>query len=202
MKSSVLVVDTGVGNLASVLAAFARLGAAARASCDPDAIAAAPFVVLPGVGTFAAGMAALRRHGLDRALRARIAADRPLLAICLGLQLLGERSEESPGVDGLGVLAAKATRFAPPLRVPQLGWNEVTPEAGLLALPARAHFYFANSFHVQHAASDCHVATADYGGPFLAALARGALLACQFHPELSGQVGAALLRRWLDRGAA
>lgn len=198
----VVVLDTGVGNLASVCAALARLGATAELTESPERALAAEFLVLPGVGTFASGMAALQRSGLDGALHERIAADRPLLAICLGLQLLARASEESPGCAGLGVIAAGAQRFPAPARVPQLGWNRVAPAAPLRALAAPAHFYFANSYRLTALPSDWAVGTADYCGPFVAIAARGAVLACQFHPELSGAAGMALLQRWLERGVA
>lgn len=202
MARSVIVLDTGVGNLASVCAALARLGAAPVPTSAPERALRADFVVLPGVGTFAAGMAALRRSELDIALRERVAADRPLLAICLGLQLLASASEESPACAGLGVIDAAAERFPAPARVPQLGWNLVTPTSELGALAAPAHFYFANSYRLTTLPSDWAIATADYCGPFVAAAARGAVLACQFHPELSGSTGMSLLQRWLERGAA
>ena len=158
-------------------------------------------MVLPGVGAFAAGMARLRQLRLVEALRARLAAGRPTLAICLGLQLLCEASEESPSVEGLGVLAARITRFEGDVRVPQLGWNQVVPNAACQLLE-EGHAYFANSYRLVDAPDGWRAARTDHGGPFVAALERDALLACQFHPELSGAWGAALLSRWLGRAEA
>lgn len=195
----VILVDTGVANIASLVAAFGRLGLKARLSLDDRRVREAEALVLPGVGAFAAGMARLREAGLVEALRARVVEDRPTLAVCLGLQLLCSFSEESPGVDGLDVVPARVTRFQDSCRVPQFGWNRVTPgEGARLVLPGFA--YFANSYRVAEPPPGFGVSTSEHGGPFVAALERGALLACQFHPELSGAWGQDLLLRWLQRG--
>ncbi|MBK8481108.1 MAG: imidazole glycerol phosphate synthase subunit HisH [Proteobacteria bacterium] len=203
----VQVVRTGVANIASVLAGLRRLGAEPTLTEDPRAVAEARAVVLPGVGAFGAGMERLREAKLEGVLRERVAAGQPTLAVCLGLQLLCEGSEESPGVAGLGVLPSTVRRFSPaaqgpqPVRVPQLGWNEVLPQAedGLLE---RGFAYFANSYRLDSAPPGWAWARSEHGGPFVAALERGAVLACQFHPELSGPWGAALLGRWLARASA
>ena len=195
--AEVLVVATGVANLASVEAGLRRAGARARITEDAAAVTDAERVVLPGVGAFAAGIERLRALDLVDTLRARIAADRPTLAVCLGLQLLGEGSDESPECEGLGVLAARATRFGEGVRVPQLGWNRVTPDAGCRTLAA-GFAYFANSYRLADAPAGWGVAWADHGGRFVAGLERGNVLACQFHPELSGRFGHELLCRWLE----
>ena len=195
----VLVVRTGTANTASVLAGLERAGAAAAVVEDPARVAAARRVVLPGVGALAPAMERLAAGGLGEVLVARIAAGRPTLAVCLGLQLLCSSSEESPGRDGLGVIPGRVTRFGAGLRVPQMGWNRVAPDAGCRLLqPGWA--YFANSYRLVEPPPGWAVARADHGGPFVAALERGTVLACQFHPELSGDWGQALLRRWLARG--
>lgn len=194
--SRVAVVRTGVANLASVLAGLGRVGAAPALVSDPDAVRTADRVLLPGVGAFGAAMAELHRLELVEALRARIAAGRPTLTICLGLQLLARASEETPGVDGLGVIDASVTRFGGPVRVPQMGWNVVTPTPGARwVTPGFA--YFANTFKLDAVPPGWEGATADHGGRFVAAIERGDVLACQFHPELSGPWGAELLRRWV-----
>ncbi|MFW5834573.1 MAG: imidazole glycerol phosphate synthase subunit HisH [Pseudomonadota bacterium] len=191
--AEVVVVPTGTANLASIRAAFRRLGADIALSLDPDRIAEAGHVVLPGVGAFAAAIAPLRECGADEALVFRIGHDRPTLAVCVGHQLLFEGSDESPGVAGLGVVPAHVGRFAGEVRVPQFGWNEVTGEGRFL----RSGFaYFANSYRASEA-PDWTVATADHGGPFVAAMERGRTLTCQFHPELSGAYGRAVLEAWL-----
>lgn len=191
----VLVVRTGLANLASVLAGLRRAGAEAEVTHAPEAVLRADRVVLPGVGALGAAMETLRREGLDSALYQRIAEGRPTLCVCLGLQLLLEGSEESPGVPGLGVVPGHARRFAG-VRVPQMGWNAVAPEDGCRLL-APGHAYFANSFRLVDPPPGWAVATAEHGGPFVAAMERGPVLACQFHPELSGAWGLDLLRRWV-----
>ena len=196
---AVTIVRTGVANLASVVAAFERLGARTHITTDAAEVAAAAHVMLPGVGAFGAGMGALMAHDLGRALSERVAADRPTIAICLGLQLLCQHSEETPGIAGLGIVPAAITRFDDShVKVPQLGWNRVQVSGARYLEPG--HAYFANSFRIADGAAltGFTVATADYDGPFVAALERGRLLACQFHPELSGPWGSALLQRWLE----
>lgn len=191
-----VVVRTGTANLASVLAALRRLGADPRVTVDPEAVRAADRAVLPGVGAFGACMARLVEAGLVDALRERVTAGRPLLAVCLGMQVLGEASDESPGVPGLGLLPATARRFPAGPRVPQLGWNRVEPRPDARLLTP-GHAYFANSYRFEAIPAGWSGATSDHGGPFVAALERGPVLACQFHPELSGGWGRALLERWL-----
>lgn len=194
---SVLIIDTGVANIASLLAAFERVGRPARLTDSPGSVRSAAHVVLPGVGAFGAGMERLASAGLDEALRQRIGDGAPTLAVCLGLQLLCEASEESPGVAGLGVVEAQVMRFGDGVRVPQFGWNQVEP-ASDAALLRPGYAYFANSYRLGKLPDGWTGATADHGGPFVAALERGGLLACQFHPELSGHWGSELLQRWLD----
>ncbi|MBI1849965.1 MAG: imidazole glycerol phosphate synthase subunit HisH [Planctomycetes bacterium] len=179
-----------------MLAGLRRAGAAPALTEDPDAVRAAERVVLPGVGAFAAAMLELDATGVASALADRVRAGRATLAVCLGLQLLGEASEESPGARGLGVLAGTARRFPESVRVPQMGWNRVEPDAGCRVLTA-GDAYFANSYRLVDAPRGWLVATSDHGGRFVAALERGRVLACQFHPELSGAWGLDLLRRWL-----
>lgn len=192
--ADVAVVRTGSANLASVLAALRRLGAVPRVVEDAGAVREAPRCVLPGVGYFSAAMARLQALGLVEALRERAQAGAPLLAICLGLQLLGSGSDESPGMAGLGVIAARARRLPDGVRVPQLGWNRVVPEGD--GLVEEGFAYFANSFALREAPEGWQSAHTTHGERFVAAIARGPQLACQFHPELSGRWGAALLERW------
>jgi glutamine amidotransferase len=195
----IYVVRTGTANLASVLAAWTRLGADVALTSDPDRVRSADRVVLPGVGSFGAAMAELSRDGLDVALRERILAARPTLAICLGEQLFARSSDETAAVKGLDVIEAHVTRFPhhADLRVPQMGWNEVTPTPGARYVQ-RGFAYFANSYKLDAIPMGWEGSTADHGGPFVASIERGPVLACQFHPELSGAWGHALLRRWLE----
>jgi glutamine amidotransferase len=197
----VVIIRTGSANLASVSAAFERLGAVPRITEDATLVASAPLVVLPGVGAFGAAMDHLRDRGLDASLRDRIASNRPLLAICLGMQVLCEASDESPGVEGLGIVPGRITRFASSLRVPQMGWNSIspTPAASLLR---SGWLYFANSYRLARVPDGWEGALTNHGGNFASALERGPLLACQFHPELSGAVGLKLIERWLSLAAA
>ena len=159
-------------------------------------VADADRVVLPGVGSFGATMAGLREAGLDDALAARVRAGRATLAMCVGLQVLFEASDESPDVSGLGAIPGRVGRFPDAVRVPQFGWNRIAPAPGC-RLVAPGYAYFANSYRVLEAPG-CAVATAEHGGRFLAALERDRVLACQFHPELSGAYGHELIARWLE----
>lgn len=197
MSLPVELVSTGTANQASVRAAFRRLGVE-LSETTPESLGAAPLAVVPGVGAFAAARASLEERGLWLPLRERLAAGRPTLLICLGLQLLADSSEESPGVAGLGAAPGRVERFGSGLVVPHMGWNRVQAPAGSRYLqPGWA--YYANSYRLPQAPAGWLGATSDYGGPFVAALERGAVLACQFHPELSGAWGQDLLARWLAR---
>jgi imidazole glycerol phosphate synthase glutamine amidotransferase subunit len=192
----VVVVPTGTANLASVRAALDRLGTRSRLAAEAAMIEDAGYVVLPGVGSFGAAIAGLREAGLDAPLAARVNAGRATLAMCVGLQVLFETSEESPEATGLAVLPGRVGHFPDTVRVPQFGWNRVVPEPGCrFIVPGYA--YFANSYRVL-AAPGCVIATAEHGGRFVAALERERALACQFHPELSGAYGHELIGRWLD----
>lgn len=195
-----LVIRTGSANIASVQAGLRRAGGAPEPTEDPAAIAEAEHVVLPGVGALGQTKAHLDALGVSEAVEARARAGRPLLAVCLGLQLLLEASEESPGVAGLGVVKGDATRFSADVRVPQLGWNRVEAPEGARYLET-GDYYFANSFRLASRPEGCLAARAEHGGAFTAAFERGALLACQFHPELSGSAGGRVIARWLERSA-
>lgn len=195
-RPSVRMIDTGVANSASVIAAFERLGADIALTLDPADVDRAPLLVLPGVGAFSAGMRRLNDSGLVEPLRQRLRDDRPTLAICLGLQLLCASSEESPNVSGLSVIPQTVHRFPPSVRTPQFGWNEVAPDDASRFI-TRGFAYFANSYRLTETPAGWTPAFADHGGGFIAAMERGAALACQFHPELSGDWGQAILQRWL-----
>ena len=193
---TVVVVPTGTANLASVRAAFERLGRTVELGAELDAVLAADHVLLPGVGAFGAAMATLRESGADAALVRRIAADLPTMAICVGHQLLFATSDESPGVRGLAVVDAAIGRFPEGVRRPQFGWNEITPE-GEARFLAPGFAYFANGYRAI-AAPGWTVATAEHGGRFVASMEKGRVVGCQFHPELSGDYGKALLEAWLS----
>jgi cyclase len=195
----VVIVDSGVANLASVEAAFGRLGVETLTTADPGAVRGASHVVIPGVGALGAVINALRARNLDVAIQEAVDAGKPLLAICLGMQLLCERSAESPGIEGLGVIRGSCERLPDEYRVPHLGWNPVVADESCRTLEAM-DASFANSFALRVAPSGWSAAWATHGTPFVAALERGRILACQFHPELSGGPGLALIDRWV-RGA-
>ncbi|MEM9379248.1 MAG: imidazole glycerol phosphate synthase subunit HisH [Planctomycetota bacterium] len=202
MSDDLVMVRTGVANVASIEAAFRRLGLSVEATDDAERVARATAVVLPGVGAFGAGVERLQVGGLGDALAARIAAERPTLAVCLGLQLLGRASDEAAGATGLGVLPATAKRLDGAPRLPHFGWNRVEPDPGSTLL-APGDAYFAHTFCFRDADADAlradgwRVATTVEGEPFVCAVERGSVLACQFHPELSGAYGRDLLARWL-----
>jgi len=199
--SDVVIVDSGVANLASIAGAFRRLGAAVAVTADPAIARDAMHLVLPGVGAFGAGMASLRAHGLDTAIRDVAARGTPLLGVCLGMQMLCEASEETPGVAGLSVVAGTCRRLPSHVRIPHLGWNSVACEREAQFVTAGVAA-FANSYALLESPAGWTPAWSTHGVPFVAALEREQLLACQFHPELSGAYGSALLDRWLSGRSA
>jgi imidazole glycerol phosphate synthase glutamine amidotransferase subunit len=196
--AEIVVVETGVANVASIANAFLRLGVPVTLTHDPAVVRRASRLVLPGVGAFGAAATELRARGLESALRERITEGSPLLAVCLGMQLLCDGSEEAPGVPGLGTVTGIARRLPAGVRVPHLGWNRVdaNPAARFVNTGAAA---FANSYALREAPLGWTASWTKHGAPFVAALERGNTLACQFHPELSGAYGEALLARWLGQ---
>ena len=196
----IAVLDYGIGNLRSAEKALSRVGAEARLTADPAVIHDAAGVVLPGVGAFARCMEALERTGLASVARSAVTRGVPFLAICIGMQLLYDESEESPGRKGLGILPGVVRRLSPGVKLPQMQWNTLQPRRGsamLDGLPDPAWFYFVHSY----AADDpSHaVATCDYGGKVVAAVERGNVWATQFHPEKSGANGMQLLSNFVKR---
>jgi imidazole glycerol phosphate synthase glutamine amidotransferase subunit len=195
-----VVVPTGTANIASVLAAFRRLQVPAKMARGVDDLETADRLVLPGVGSFGAALEEIDRTGLREALSSRLKEGRPTLAVCVGMQMLATASEETDGAVGLGVLAEDVRRFPDAVRVPQLGWNRVEPDGQCRFVDA-GWAYFANSYRLDSVPAGWSAALTDHGGTFVSALERGEVLACQFHPELSGPWGAAVLERWLGRAA-
>jgi imidazole glycerol phosphate synthase glutamine amidotransferase subunit len=204
--------DVGLGNLGSVLNACRFLDLPARLLSSPEEVEDCRALILPGVGAFGDGMTRLRDRGYVDVLRDWAARDRPFLGICLGLQLLFERSEESPGVEGLGILAGTVRRFPEggvERKVPQMGWNQVTwLEAGApvsAGIPDGSFFYFVHSYYVDPVDSGLCAGRTTYGIEYVSAVRRGNLVATQFHPEKSQDAGLSLLRnfgRWIGRGPA
>jgi len=194
-----VIVDTGVANSASLACAFERLGVRPLLSDEPREVESADALVLPGVGAFGHAMERLATRGLASIIRERIEQDRPTLAICLGMQLLCEESDESPGIRGIAALASRVERLGGGrVRLPQFGFNRVDCDATCRLLQG-GYAYFANSFALRSRPPGFACAVTSYGEGFISALERGKVLACQFHPELSGAWGASLLSRWLAR---
>lgn len=189
------IVDYKAGNLTSVRNAFAALGVEAQVTRDPAVIRAAERVVFPGVGAAGSAMANLRALGLEEAVRGAATSGRPFLGICLGMQILFEHSEEDGGVDTLGILPGRVRRFpdVPGFKVPEIGWNQVH-RAGAAQ---DAEYYFVHSYYAE--LGPCTVGTTAYASvTFTSAVAKGALVAYQFHPEKSGRVGLELLKEFVS----
>ncbi len=194
------IVDYRAGNLTSVKLAFGALGAEAVVTSDPAAVRAADRVVFPGVGAAASAMANLRALGLEDAVREAAACGKPFLGICLGMQILFEHTEEDGGVELLGILPGKVRRFpdVPGCKVPEIGWNDVQAGGDEL-LKSGEEYYFVHSYYAE--LNQFTVGRTSYAGvEFTAAVRKGGLFATQFHPEKSGRVGLALLRRFLGEG--
>ena len=198
----IAVVDYGASNVQSVLRAFRAVDAAPELVADPARVRAASRVVVPGVGNFAPARRRLDETGLAEAIGDVARAGRPLLGICLGLQLFLEESEEAPGVPGLGLLPGRVVRFRTELPVPHVGWARVAlTEAGKShPVLARAFdsdagfFYHVHSYRPDGVAPEATLAEADYGAPFATVVGRANVLGVQFHPEKSQAAGLALLR--------
>lgn len=208
----VAVIDYGVGNLLSVRRGFERCGAIVTVTSAPDEILSAPRVVLPGVGAFGDGMAGLRRQGLEDVVREVAARGTPLLGICLGMQMLLDESEEFGITAGLGLIPGTVvpvpatTADGRPQKIPHIGWNAlVSPHAPdrwssplLDEVRPAQDVYFVHSFMASPADPGHRLADCLYGGrPVSAAIARGHVYGCQFHPEKSGEVGLSVLRRFM-----
>lgn len=196
----ITIVDYQMGNLRSVQKAVERAGVPATITSDPAAIAAAERLILPGVGAFGDAIAEIRNRDLESPIKDFLAADRPFLGICLGLQMLFEQGFEHGTHEGLGVIAGDVTKFSLPsnYKVPHMGWNtvDIGPAGVDLGIPAQTHFYFVHSYYVRPTDPSLVALTCDYGGPFCAAIRRGNLLATQFHPEKSQQAGLQFIERF------
>lgn len=184
----VAIVDYGAGNIKSVENAVRYLGHEAVLTRDPAVILSADHVILPGVGAFGDAMTRLSRYGLDEVLRKAAASGIPFLGICLGLQLLFESSEESPGAEGLGILKGHILRIpdGEGRKVPQIGWNDLTyPNPGRLfaGLPEGSYVYFVHSYYLRAADPSIVTACTQYGVRIDASVESGNVFACQFHPE-------------------
>jgi glutamine amidotransferase len=199
----IAIIDYGMGNLRSVQKGFEKVGHAAVVTSDPDQVAAADKVVLPGVGAFEDAIAELRRLGMVEPVLHAIAAGKPFLGICLGLQLLFDVSYENGTHQGLGVIAGEVVRFDLPREysVPHMGWNQlqIRRRAPLLAgLADGTHVYFVHSYYVVPKDPAVIAAECDYGGPFCAMVWRDNVFATQFHPEKSQADGLRMLKSFAE----
>jgi imidazole glycerol-phosphate synthase subunit HisH len=199
------VLDYGMGNLRSVEKALERAGAEVKVTRDADTIRASVGLVLPGVGAFPKAMESVRKLGFDALMREHVDAGKPVLGICLGMQLLFESSPELGGAEGLGLLEGDVAELdAPGLKVPHIGWNEVawtngTPVAQGLSNPAA--FYHVHSFAPRPAEAGDVLGRSTYGTEFASVVGRGTVFGVQFHPEKSGPDGLALLRNFVRLAA-
>jgi imidazole glycerol phosphate synthase glutamine amidotransferase subunit len=199
----IAIVDYGAGNLPSVERALRGLGAETERAIEPEQVAAAKAIVLPGVGHFAAFVAGLRQRNLTASLRTAFEAGVPILGICLGLQVMFASSEEAPGDPGLGFFPEEVRALPTNVKSPHIGWNQLrrTRQSKLLqGIPDDAYFYFAHSFAAPGSAAPT-VAACDHGISFAAVIEDRSLAAVQFHPEKSGETGAQLLRNFLELAA-
>ncbi len=198
-RPRVAVIDYGAGNIVSISQALAAVGADVSLVASPDGLPAADILVVPGVGAAAAAMMRLRRRGLDDPIRDWIAADRPYLGICLGFQVLFERSEEG-NARTLGVLPGRTERLRNAPSLPHIGWNSIDPAARhplLRGIAAGSHFYFVHSFAPNPADDGAILARTTHGEPFVSAVAMRRIVGVQFHPERSSTLGLRFLANFL-----
>ena len=199
----VAIIDYDAGNVKSVEKAVTALGKKAIVTGTPDEILSAEHVILPGVGAFGDAMKKLNQYGLVDTIRKVIEKKTPFLGICLGLQLLFESSEESPGVDGLGILPGKIVRIPEKddLKIPHIGWNSLSyPNQGRLfqGVPEQSYVYFVHSYYLQADEPEIVKAVTEYGTTIHASVEKDNIFACQFHPEKSSEVGMTILKNFLD----
>lgn len=199
----VAIIDYGAGNLSSVKKALDFLGAESEITQDKEKILSASHVILPGVGSFGDAMASMKERGLTQTVK-QAAREKNFLGICLGLQLLFESSDESPGVEGLGILKGKIVTIPKDngLKVPHIGWNSVSlkqKDGVFKGIEDNSYFYFVHSFYLKGADESVIAGVTDYGVEIECAVQKDNLCAVQFHPEKSSNAGLALLKNFLDK---
>lgn len=199
----VAVIDYDAGNIKSVEKAVAALGEQAVITRKPKEILSASHVILPGVGAFGDAMEKLRKYELNGVIQEITARKTPFLGICLGLQLLFDGSEESEGVEGLGILPGKIIRIPEEenLKIPHIGWNSLSyPGKGRLfqGIPEQSYVYFVHSYYLQAEDTGIVKATTEYGVQIHASVEKDNIFACQFHPEKSSETGMRILKNFLD----
>ena len=198
----VAIIDYDAGNIKSVEKAIQFLGEEAIITRNPDEILSASHVILPGVGAFGDAMEKLHKYGLISVIHEVVKRDIPFLGICLGLQLMFDRSEETPGVEGLSILKGEIKRIPDKedLKIPHIGWNSLKyPNVGRLYkdIPEESYVYFVHSYYLEAEEKDIVVATTEYGTNIHASVEKGNVFACQFHPEKSSSVGLKILENFL-----
>ena len=195
------IIDYGVGNLFSLRSSFAAIGVEAFVSGDAGELAKADRLILPGVGAFGDAAEKLRASGLDAFVREQAAAGKPLMGICLGMQLLFEKSYEYGDHEGLGLLKGQVVgmsgRLPEGLKIPHMGWNALRLTKPAKLLEEGSYVYFVHSFYAENC-EDSLAAVTDYGIPITAAVEKGNIFGCQFHPEKSGNVGLAILKKFCE----
>ena len=199
----IAIIDYDAGNIRSVEKALYALKQEAVITRDAGEISKADGVILPGVGAFGDAMEKLNRYGLVPVIRQCAEENKPFLGICLGLQLLFESSEESPGVDGLGILKGRVLRLPEDkgLKIPHIGWNDLQfPNKGRLfrGIGEGAYVYFVHSYYLQAEDENIVTAVSEYGARIHASVEQGNVFACQVHPEKSSDVGLKILRNFIE----
>ncbi|MBR4530235.1 MAG: imidazole glycerol phosphate synthase subunit HisH [Lachnospiraceae bacterium] len=203
----IAIIDYGAGNIKSVEKAIQALGKEVQITPDPEQIRSADHVILPGVGAFGDTMKRLTDPGLDEVIREVVSRGTPFLGICLGLQLLFDSSEESPGVPGLGILKGRIRRLpeGDGRKIPQIGWNDLTlqGDGGRLyamdpSMKAEPYVYFVHSYYLEAEDPGIVTATCSYGATVHASIESGNVFACQFHPEKSSSFGMQMLYNFVN----
>ena len=200
--SQTVIIDYGMGNLRSVEKAVEAVGGRPLITSDPEGVRSARRLILPGVGAFGDAMENLKRTGLDRAILEAADAGKPLLGLCLGLQLMFSRSEEFGVHEGLDLIPGRVLKFTDPdLRVPHVGWNQIEgarPDPLLRDIPEGSYFYFVHSYFVEPDRTEDVLRLTRYGRPFCSIARRNRIWGAQFHPEKSQEAGKQLLRNFLS----
>lgn len=199
----VAIIDYGAGNLQSVKKALDFLGYESEITMDREKILSASHVILPGVGSFGDAMASIRERGLEDTIKQTASGEKHFLGICLGLQLMFEKSDETPGVEGLGIFKGDIVKIPSEngLKVPHMGWNSINLKQtdGIFSgINDGSYFYFVHSYYLKNAEPDVVAATAQYGVEIECAIQNGRVCATQFHPEKSSETGLRLLKNFME----